>query len=72
MNALEFHVLLALGGGALHGYAIKDAITAESRGSVAPRAGSLYRVLARLLTAGLITETSAHDQREPHPGLARR
>ena len=72
MNALEFHVLLALSSGALHGYAIKDAIASESAGSITPRAGSLYRVLARLVTAGLITETEGRDADEAHPGLTRR
>ncbi|HYV99347.1 MAG TPA: PadR family transcriptional regulator [Gemmatimonadaceae bacterium] len=69
---LEYHVLLALAGGPLYGYAIKDAIANESGGSLAPRAGSLYRVLARLMTSGLVTETDAGGAEEPHPGLARR
>ena len=71
MNALEYHVLLALASGPLHGYAVKDAIVAESSGALVPRAGSLYRVIARLLTAGLVRETSPADA-PAHPGLARR
>ena len=71
MNALEYHVLLALASGPLHGYAVKDAIVAESSGALVPRAGSLYRVLARMLTAGLVRETSPADA-PAHPGLARR
>lgn len=72
MPPLEFYVLLALSSGTLHGYAIKDAITNESGGSIRPRAGSLYRVLARLVTSGLIAETDARSAREAHPGLTRR
>jgi DNA-binding PadR family transcriptional regulator len=72
MSTLEYHVLLALASGSLHGYAIKDAVAAESGGSITPRAGSLYRVIARLLTAGLVTETDSRDALEPHPGLTRR
>ena len=72
MNALEYHVLLALSSGPLHGYAVKDAIAADSGGSETPRAGTLYRVVARLITAGLVRETEPADGRTPHPGLERR
>jgi DNA-binding PadR family transcriptional regulator len=72
MNALEYHVLLALSSGPLHGYAIKDAIAADSAGSETPRAGTLYRVVARLITAGLVRETEPADGRVAHPGLERR
>jgi DNA-binding PadR family transcriptional regulator len=71
-STIEFHVLLALASKPLYGYAIKDAVAAESSGTVAPRAGSLYRVLARLMTAGLVTETEPDDEPAPHPGHARR
>jgi DNA-binding PadR family transcriptional regulator len=71
MSLLEYHVLLALASGPLHGYAIKDAVASESAGSITPRAGSLYRVIARLLTTGLVTETELDDS-PPHPGLARK
>ncbi len=70
MNTLEYHVLLALAAGPIYGYAIKDAIAAESGGALEPRAGSLYRVLARLMSQGLATET--RGSQSPHPGLARR
>lgn len=72
MSPLEYHVLLALAGGPLYGYAIKEAVAAESAGAVTPRAGSLYRVIARLTTAGLVAETEASGDRSPHPGHARR
>ena len=70
MSTLEYHVLLALAGGPLHGYAIKDAVTDESAGTLTPRAGSMYRVIARLMTSGLVVE--AQGDRDPHPGLARK
>ena len=72
MSNLEYHVLLALAGGALHGYAVKQRVEGESGGSVTPRPGSLYRVIARLITAGLVIETDPRGPVEPHPGLARR
>jgi DNA-binding PadR family transcriptional regulator len=72
MNPLEYHVLLALAGGPLHGYAIKDAVADESGGTLAPLAGTLYRVIARLLSSRLVIETSGDEGASPHPGLARR
>ena len=72
MNNLDYHVLLALSAGPLHGYAVKDAIGADSAGSETPRAGTLYRVIARLITAGLVRETEPAAGRPPHPGLERR
>ena len=71
MNLLDYHVLLALSSGAMHGYAIKDTIAEDSGGTQAPLAGTLYRVIARLMTEGLVRETnSAGDV--VHPGHARR
>lgn len=73
MSNLEFHVLLALAGGPRYGYAIKDAVAEESAGTLTPRAGSLYRVLARLMTSGLVREVEpAAGTTPPHPGLERR
>ena len=72
MSILEYHVLLALAGGPLYGYAIKEAVARESAGTVAPRAGSLYRVIARLTTTGLVVEADPVEEPPPHPGHARR
>lgn len=72
MNLLEYHVLLALSSGPLHGYAIKDAVAADSGGTQVPLAGTLYRVIARLMTAGLVREAPAAGDGTLHPGLARR
>ncbi|MGH7634729.1 MAG: PadR family transcriptional regulator [Gemmatimonadaceae bacterium] len=71
LSLLEFHVLLALAGGPRYGYALKTAVEDESRGAIAPRAGSLYRVLSRMMAAGLVREARPEDA-EPHPGLERR
>lgn len=72
MSTLEFHVLLALADGALYGYAIADVVADESAGTLTPRPGSLYRVLARLMVGGLVTIARTADDEEPHPGIARR
>lgn len=72
MTPLDYHVLLALAGGDLHGYAICQAIEADSGGAVAPRAGSLYRVIARLIKRGLIEEGPEQTADRAHPGLTRK
>src|SRR5262245_60763311 len=72
MSALDYHVLLALATEPLYGYAIKDAVEQDSGGALTPRAGSLYRVLARLVTMGLVGETEPAGGQQPHPGHARR
>jgi DNA-binding PadR family transcriptional regulator len=72
LSLLEYHVLLALASAPLHGYAIKDVVAAESAGTLTPHAGSLYRVIARLMSGGYVTETEPAGAPEPHPGLARK
>ncbi len=72
VSSLEYHVLLAMAKGPLYGYGIKSAVETESGGALNPRAGSLYRVLARLITSGLVLETEAPEPDSPHPGRARK
>ncbi len=72
MSNLEYHVLLALVSGPLHGYAVKQRVEDESGGSLTPLPGSLYRVIARLMISGLVAETEPKRPVPPHPGLTRR
>ena len=72
MSLLEYHVLLALAGGPLHGYAVKQRVEHESDGSLTPQPGSLYRVIARLMTSGFVAETEPRGPVPAHPGLSRR
>jgi DNA-binding PadR family transcriptional regulator len=55
LSDLAFHVLLALGGGPSHGYAIGKDIEERSGGRLDPTTGALYQVLGRLTADGLIT-----------------
>jgi DNA-binding PadR family transcriptional regulator len=71
MTTLEYHVLLALADGPLYGYAIKDAVAGESDGTLTPLAGTLYRVIARLMSDRLVAEAKPVVA-EAHPGLARK
>ena len=50
---LVFHVLLALGHGPSHGYAIGQDVEEQSGGRLDPTTGALYQVLRRLTDEGL-------------------
>jgi DNA-binding PadR family transcriptional regulator len=51
-----FHVLLALAGDDLHGYAILKEIELRTSGEVKLSTGTLYGIIKRLLNDGLIIE----------------
>jgi len=50
------HILLALAGGARHGYAIKQDVEERTGGAVRLGPGTLYEALQRLQDGGLIDE----------------
>jgi DNA-binding PadR family transcriptional regulator len=54
LGDLRFHILLALGDGPAHGYAIGKDIEARSQGRLDATTGALYQALKRLLADGLI------------------
>jgi DNA-binding PadR family transcriptional regulator len=58
MTELTFHVLLALGDSAAHGYAIGKDVQERSGGRLDPTTGALYQVLKRLTDEGLIRPTA--------------
>ena len=62
-----FHVLLALAGDDLHGYAILKEVEMRTEGEVKLSTGTLYGIIKRLLNDGLIIERherpAAHDER---------
>ena len=72
LSATDFHVLLVLSEGDLYGYAIMKAVEAQSGGAVTPEIGSLYRVLSRLMSEGLVTETDGPAPEESHRGRPRK
>jgi DNA-binding PadR family transcriptional regulator len=51
-----YHVLLALGGEAMHGYAIMQAFTEKTGGEEALLPGTLYATIGRMVDAELIAE----------------
>lgn len=74
LSPTDFHVLLVLSNRSLYGYAIKQALAEESGGSVDPEIGSLYRVIARLVSTGLVERVAPDDPGadEVHPGRRRK
>jgi|SRR5450755_4527004 PadR family transcriptional regulator PadR len=68
MTGQAFFVLTALAGGPRHGYGIVGEVAGLSQGRVQLKIGSLYGVLDRLATAGLIEP----DREESHHGRLRR
>ena len=72
LSALDFHVLLVLTEGDLYGYAIKKAVEDQSGGAVSPEIGTLYRVVARLLADGLVSEREGPTSEGTHRGRPRR
>jgi DNA-binding PadR family transcriptional regulator len=68
MTGQAFFVLTALAGGPRHGYGIVGEVAGLSQGRVQLKIGSLYGVLDRLATDGLIEP----DREESHDGRLRR
>lgn len=59
LKVVEFHVLLALAGGPMHGYALAKQMEVESHGRVRMLPGNLYAVIRRLLVRSLVEEADA-------------
>jgi DNA-binding PadR family transcriptional regulator len=51
-----YHVLLALGADAMHGYAIMQAFADKTSGEETLLPGTLYATISRMVDAGLIAE----------------
>ena len=59
ISDLAFHILLALGDGPSHGYAIGKDVEARSAGRLDPTTGALYQALRRLTDDGLIAAAAS-------------
>jgi DNA-binding PadR family transcriptional regulator len=59
-----FHILLSLGEGERHGYALKREISARTGGRLKLGPGVLYGSVSRMLELGLIEESA--DRPDPH------
>jgi DNA-binding PadR family transcriptional regulator len=63
LKPADFHILLALAGGPLHGYGIMKQVERDTSGEVTLEIGSLYRLLARLVSEGLIDHVDSAEER---------
>src|SRR2546426_10391448 len=59
-----FHILIALGDGEAHGYAIMQDVAEKSGGTVRLGPGTLYGAVNRLLKDGLIEESEERPDPE--------
>ena len=65
LSDLAFHILIALGDGPSHGYAIGRHVEAQSGGRLDPTTGALYQALRRLAGEGLIVSRSGPNAVDP-------
>lgn len=63
LTDLAFHVLLSLGGGPAHGYAVGKEIEHRTEGRLSPTTGGLYQALKRLREGGLVERAPALEAR---------
>src|SRR5216684_9286461 len=64
LSPTVFHILLSLGEGERHGYALKREISLRTRGKLKLGPGVLYGSINKLLELGLIEESDARP--DPH------
>jgi DNA-binding PadR family transcriptional regulator len=68
----EFHILLTLAEGRLHGYGIMQEITRRTEGAMELGPGTLYRSIKQLLARGLIVEAEPEGHEDSPSGPDRR
>jgi len=64
LSPAVFHILLSLGGGERHGYALKREIAERTGGKLKLGPGVLYGSINKMLELGLIEESD--DRPDPH------
>jgi|SRR5215471_15000846 len=64
LSPSQFHILLSLGEGERHGYALKREIAARTNGKLNLGPGVLYSSINKLLELGLIEESD--ERPDPH------
>jgi len=64
LSPIVFHVLLSLGEGERHGYALKREIALRTGGKLQPGPGVLYGSINKMLELGLIEESD--ERPDPH------
>jgi DNA-binding PadR family transcriptional regulator len=62
LTDLAFHILIALGEGRAHGYAIGKDVATQSSGRLDPSTGALYQALHRLKEEGLVASAGPPER----------
>lgn len=62
LKPADFHILMVLLEGDLHGYGIMQRVAEQSDGAVQLEVGSLYRLIARLEELDLIAESKRRQR----------
>lgn len=65
LTPIAFEILLAIGSGERHGYAIMQDVERRTNGGLSLHPGTLYRAMDRLVKAGLLQEL----EERPDPEL---
>ena len=69
LKPIPLQILLALADGDSHGYAVMQAIRAQTNGQVAVQTGSFYRHLGKLIDQGWVAEARGkRDGDDPRRG----
>ena len=72
MTTRTLQILLALAGGPLHGYGIKQSVEERTRGAVRLGSGTLYEAIHRLVARGHLEEVDPPVAEPPSGGPPRR
>lgn len=62
LKPADFHILLVLNEGDLHGYGLMKEVEVQSQGRVRLEVGSLYRLIGRLRSQGLIERAGSPEK----------
>jgi DNA-binding PadR family transcriptional regulator len=63
LSPAVFHILLSLGAGERHGYALKREIAKRTNGKLKLGPGVLYGSISKMLAVGLIEESAERPDR---------
>lgn len=67
MTPAMLHILLAIAGGARHGYGIMREVAQRTHGGTELGAGTLYRSIKKMVAAGWLEELAADSHNELGP-----
>lgn len=56
LSSIQYHILVALGSGRAHGYAIMQEVAERTGGEVQILPGTLYSTIKRMVSEGLLEE----------------